>query len=344
MIPPIIRTFLGSLSEWLVGPVLCSKCFSDPGLQMAASKIGRNEHRRCRHCGAFDGSKLYRTAVEALMVEFFWHGSFFRADFGGAHRLVSNPYRYGSREVDFPSWLRSDAHLLEDELKVGLFHYGPPLWRIGEIEQLVNLRNPKTRSAAISSLFHQFPEKILVAGTPFFRVRKNLAPEQEQDFSQYDAPPQGYGGSGRLDSKGLTVLYGSEDLEICIHECRVIIPDECFVASLETTRDLRLLDLTAPPISDGATPFESLDISMRFLFSAGDHSYSITQAIARRARRAGYNGIVYPSYFSLVKLKSIPNIALFGRPIKSGAVRVKAINRAMLSSATYEVRMGPIFS
>lgn len=324
-------------------PVLCSRCFSDPGLRMEAEKLGSIDRRVCPNCGAQDGVKLSQRQLEPLFVEFFWNGSYFRAEFGGAHRLVSNPHRYGNRDVQFPAWLEPDVRLLEDKLQVGLFHYGPPLWRIGEIEQLRNLRDEETRRRAADDLVRQFPDRIVQVGTSFFRVRKNLSEEQEQELSQYDAPPDEFVGTGRLDSPGLSVLYGSENLEICIHECRVLITDECYVATLQVQRDLRLLDLTVPPHSDGQTEFESLDISMRFLFSADSHSYPITRQIAMTAKDAGYDGLLYPSYFSLVKPNSVANLAIFGRPVISGLVSVRAINRAQLKSASYEVRMGPIF-
>lgn len=218
---------------------------------MEAEKIGRVDRRACPNCGKQGGAKLSQSQLEPLFIEFFWNGSFFRAEFGGAHRLVSNPHRYGEREVRFPRWLEPDARLLEDKLQVGLFHYGPPLWRIGEIEQLQNLRDPQTRRTASLDLVGRFPERVFEVGSPFFRVRKNLSQYEEQELSQYDAPPDEFLGNGRLDSGMLPVLYGSENLEICIHECRVVITDECYVATLEARRDLRLLDLTLPPLSDG---------------------------------------------------------------------------------------------
>lgn len=324
--------------------ILCSSCFSDPGLRIEAERISGVDARACPNCGNRGGAKLSQAQLETLLTEFFWNGSFFRAEFGGAHRLVSNPHRYGERDVHFPEWLEPDARLLEDKLQVGLFHYGPPLWRIGEIEQLQNLRDPQTRASASLDLVNRFPERVLRSGSQFFRVRKNLSQEHEQELAQYDAPPDEFIGNGRLDSSDLPVLYGSENLEICIHECRVVITDECYVATLEARRDLHLLDLTLPPHSDGPTEFESLDISMRFLFSAGAHSYPITRDIALTAKDKGFDGIAYPSYFSLVKPNAVANLAIFGRPIGSGAIGVRAINRAQLKSAVYEVRMGPLFS
>ena len=339
-----LRKNLETARGRLVGPVLCSQCFSDQGLRIASEKFGNRDRRKCPNCKSKSGLRLYQHDLEMLFVEFFWNGSFLRTDFGGAHRLASNPSQYGERDVQFPPWLKKDAYLLEDKLQTGLFHYGPPLWRVGEIEPLVDLRNPKKRGHAVKRILSAFPGRILVRGTRFYRIRKNLKQAQETDYGEYDSPPKNRNMFGRLDSKSLPVLYASEDLEICIHECRILIPDECFVATLRPTHDLQMLDLTAEPQGEESTPFESLDMAMRYLFSAEDHSYEITRAIARAARRSGFDGIYYPSYFSLLKSERIANIAIFGRPVKQKIVEIECINRAMLRSASYEIGMGPLFS
>lgn len=327
----------------LVNPIVCSKCFLDQGLRLEAENIGSSSRQKCPNCGSNDGFKLSYRNAEDLFHSFFYDGTFFRADFGGASRLAANPHRYGERDVEFPTWLEADVRLLEDKLKIGLFHYGPPLWRIGEIEPLSNLRDSDTRLRYSHEFIKKFPAKQLTKGDLFYRIRKNLPPEIEIDSTQYDSPPKGRTSFGRLDSSELPVLYGSKDLEICIHECRVLIPDECFVATLETTRNFRMLDLTSPPQEATETPFESLDIAMRFLFSATDHAYEITRSLSHAAHEQGFDGIYYPSYFSLVKENTIENIVLFGRPISSGDLKIKCINRAMLRKATYEITMGPLF-
>ena len=114
------------------------------------------------------------------------------------------------------------------------------------------------------------------------------------------------------------------------------------------------------------TEFESLDLTVHMLFLAGHHSYQLTRAIAEAARMAGFDGLVYPSYFSLLRLgqmpfptvygishrrieqfheyeqaKTIPNLALFGRPVAAGSVAVKCIDRLVLSKVAYEYHFGP---
>jgi hypothetical protein len=163
------------------------------------------------------------------------------------------------------------------------------------------------------------------------------------------------------------VLYGSQDLQVCVHECRVTVDDESYVASLIPTRALRLLDLTHLLEEEGVTEFESLDLAVLMLFLAGKHAYEIARAVATAARDAGFDGLIYPSYFSLLRTgaapfatiygisirkfpglaqhaqaQSIPNFAIFGRPIKEGSVSVQCINRLILNQAEYELVFGPV--
>ena len=162
------------------------------------------------------------------------------------------------------------------------------------------------------------------------------------------------------------MLYGSPDLEVCVHECRVTAEDDLFVATLAPKEPLRLLDLSVLLKEEHVTEFESLDMSVHMLFLAGKHAYKITRAIADAAHASGFDGIVYPSYFSLLRIgqmpfqttygishrrfpqlqeheqaKSIPNLALFGKPVADGRVAVLCINRLILSRVGYDFHFGP---
>jgi RES domain-containing protein len=324
-------------------PVLCSSCFTDAGLRLEAGKIGYSDSKACPNCGSQVGRKLDVDQVYDLHLEFFCNGSFFRGEFGGASRLASNSERYGENEVQYPRWLEKDASLIENKLQVGIFHYGPQLWRFGEIEPLQELRRRSTRPQAIAEIISRFPSRTLSPQTTFYRIRKNLPDGLEFDQLQFDAAPRKFFSGGRLNNRKLAVLYGSEDLEICIHECRVVIPDECFVATMHTTKELNLLDLCGE-VQELGSPFESYNLAMRYLFAAESHSYPITQAIGQSVMSAGFDGIWYPSYFSLVKPQYVANIALFGHPVRDRLVEIECINRARLKSASYEIRMGPLFS
>jgi hypothetical protein len=267
--------------------------------------------------------------------------------------------------IEVQPWLQADVRLIERLLGVGFFRYGPRLWMVGEIEPLKNLERRRTRSSIVSRILSEYPARILGPDESFYRIRVN--PSDPSDDAQFDSPPPESEGRGRLDVKGQPVLYGSTDLEICIHECRVKAEDDTFVATLRPTRKLRLLDLSvllreAASISE----FESLDLTVHMLFLAGPHSYKLTREIAESARIAGFDGLVYPSYFSLLRIgqmpfqttfgishrrieqlqdleqsKAIPNLALFGRPVSSGAVEVGCIDRIIISRVGYEFHFGP---
>ena len=171
-----------------------------------------------------------------------------------------------------------------------------------------------------------------------------------------------------FDADQQPALYASPDLQTCLHECRVTAEDDLFVATLRTARDLELLDVAA--LLDeprGVTEFESLDLAVNMLFLAGEHSYPIAREISRAARSAGFDGMVYPSYFSMLRngvkpfettygishrripqyrefeeAKVSANFAIFGRPIEEGLVDVCCINRVVLSTVLYSVNFGPV--
>jgi hypothetical protein len=157
-------------------------------------------------------------------------------------------------------------------------------------------------------------------------------------------------------------MYGSQDLQVCIHECRVTSEDDLYVASLAPNRDLRLLDLTHLLHEEHVTEFESLDMAVHTLFRAGPHSYEIARVIAQAARDAGYDGVIYPSYFSLLRTggmpfetvygislwrfpqaagyeraKIIPNLGLFGRPIREGTLHSPRTSSCVLGCASASI-------
>jgi hypothetical protein len=212
----------------------------------------------------------------------------------------------------------------------------------------------------------EYPKTDFHPGEKFYRLRKGLASPTNEE--EYDSPPAAFLGGGRLESPDLPVLYGSRDLETCVHECRLTVLDEAFVATLEPIADLRLLDLTHL-LEEGTTvsEFESLDMAVHMLFLAGDHSYPITREIARRANEEELDGILYPSFFSLartgsvpfpttlgisirkipqfseqVRRHTVPNVAIFGRPLSDSKIKVKCINRLILGSVSYGLILGPV--
>jgi hypothetical protein len=356
-----INEFLGNDAP--LDPLMCSDCFQDEGLRLCALRVGQKDLSRCLNCGSQTGLKLSKRSVALTARQFFVRGSITRPQYGGAPVLQINNQQTTSMHA--PSWLNSDLRLIEKTLNAGIFHYGPRMWMVGEVEPLKALQHPSSRADVIEQIIDAFPGRLLGTDECFYRLRK--APEFPGDFAQYDAPPPEFLGQGRFDSAKLPVLYGSQDLEVCVHECRVTAEDELFLATLVPKRTLRLLDLAEPLWEEAVTEFESLDLAVHMLFLATQHSYPISRDIAIKAHESGFDGLVYPSYFTLLRTGSIPfetthgiwdrrlprgrerarqnivsNLALFGRPISEGTVSVKCINRVALNKVDYLLSFGPL--
>lgn len=353
----------GKQLEDMIDIALCSECLQDQGLKLDAVRIGTRADSPCPNCGSRAGSKLSKTAVEELAHRFFVRGTIRRFKYGAAPAVQFNEHQRTS--INTSPWFESDVRLIEKTIGMGFFYYGPRLWMLGEVDPLVALQDPAQRESVIKRIITEYPCTILTPEQVFYRVRKD--PQNPADSSQYDTPPNAIVGSGRLDSPGLPALYGSQDLQVCIHECRVTAEDELFVATLAPNRDLRLLNLTEILQEENANEFTSLDMAVHMLFLAGKHSYDISRAIALAAHASGYDGLAYPSYFSLLRTgampfetsygithrrfphfaehenaKIIPNLALFGRPIQNGEVTTRCLNKLILQRVEYDIHFGPV--
>ena len=307
--------------------------------------------------------KLGRRPVALLAREFFVSGTIERGRYGGSPAVQFN--RHQPTSIDVMPWLQPDLQLIGRTLGVGFFHYGPPLWTLGEVEPLKALQEKSLRADVISRVLAEYPERILGSDEWFYRLRK--APARPGDFDQYDPPPDEKLGQGRLDTAELPILYGSQDLEVCIHECRVAAEDEMYIATLVPQTTLKLLNLSEPLREEHVTDFESLDMALHMLFLAGRHSYEISREIASSAQKCGFDGLVYPSYFTLLRTGEIPfetayglshrrfpdtyehirkntisNLALFGRPIADRLVKVQCINKVILNKVEYMLHFGPL--
>lgn len=345
--------------------LLCSDCFEDEGLRIDAYKIGLESSEECPKCKNKDGKKLTKELIQRLAWRFFVSGTTIRCEYGAAPVIQANEYHYGKSDIRPSTWLESDIKMIEDAAKIGFFHYGPRLWMIGEVEPLKDLQQNSSRKKTIQRVIEEYPERLIPKGTKFYRLRIN--PKNPSDSMEYDSPPLEFSGNGRLDSADLSVMYGSQDIDICIHECRASADDEIYVATFKTTRELRLLDLTHV-LEEDATEFESLDMAIHMLFLAKSHSYEISRAIVKAAERAGFDGVIYPSFFSLIRTGGHPfetsyglslrryhperekyanaytikNLALFGYPLKSGLVKISSINRLIITHVGYQGHFGPV--
>lgn len=318
----------------------------------------------CPNCGSTDGHKLDASKLGQLAYRFFVWGSFWRTEYGGAPLIQFNESQKTS--ITPSPWLEADIALFEKMLGIGFFHYGPRLWMVGEITPLNLLQDATERQAIIDRIIAEYPVRELQLQQDFYRIRKE--PKKPKAHNEYDTPPSAFVGTGRFDSASCPILYASSDIQLCIHECRVTAEDELYVATLSPTRVLRLLDLSALlQEPQDVTEFESLDIAVHMLFLAGQHSYDISRAIAVAAKAEKFDGLIYPSYFSLLRLGAmplrttyglshrripqfreyeqalgVPNLALFGYPVSDGTVRVNCINKLVLSRVEYNFHFGPV--
>lgn len=343
--------------------VLCSNCFSDHGLRLDAERIGEVGDFDCPNCGDRSGRKLTKDLVATLAQSFFVWGTLHKCDYGAAPIVQFNEHQKTS--ITTSCWFEKDIELVGNTLGVGFFYYKPRLWMVGEVEPLKALQEEQPRESIIQRIVQEYPSVFLDESRLFYRIRK--APKAPEEAAEYDAPPAEFLGSGRLDSSSLPVMYASQDLEVCVHECRVTAEDELYVATLSPIRPLKLLDLSYLLPEEHVTEFESLDMAIYMLFLEGKHSYEICREIAKAAHAAGCDGVIYPSYFSLLRTgtkpfetaygisyrrfpqmreyeqaKSIPSFALFGRPIAEQKVVVRCINKLILSHVSYGFHFGPV--
>jgi hypothetical protein len=357
----------GHIEELIAGddsvPLLCSNCFHDEGLRLSSARLGQKDMAKCPNCSSQGGMKLNRRSVAVVAQRFFVWGTIRRSEYGASPAVQFNKRQPTS--IDVPPWLQPDLRLIERTLQVGFFHYGSRLWMVGEVEPLKALQKHNTRADVISRILNEYPGRILDSDECFYRLR--IAPAHPDEFQEYGPPPREKLGEGRFDTAELPVLSGSQDLEVCLHECRITADDEAYIATLVPRRRLRLLNLAEALWEEHVTEFESLDMAVHMLFLAGRNSYEISREIASAAHKRGFDGLVYPSYYSLLRTGATPfettfgishrrfpgfrehalkntisNLALFGRPITDGSVTVQCINRVILNKVEYKLHFGPL--
>ena len=316
---------------------------------MEAAKLGeRQEHFICPTCTRRGGFPLDKRLAESLMHTFFVRGSIPPEVGGPAPIYEFNPYRQHG-EILFGTELDADLEKLARFLGVGLFHYGPALWRLGYTEHYQQLNgNFEDGTAATGTERRQIWQEILgrcrqrqlSPGTKIFRVRRGTELVAAQPHA-FDTPPASVATAGRYESASLSIFYGAEDVETCLHEARVTLADWITVGTLTPTRDLRVIDLSDVDDSVAKTPFESVRIFLDKLAFAGPREYELSREMAREISGLGADGFVYVSYFAQAHSRRLQNIALFGHPVNDGTLRLESVNRVHLRQVSYEYDFGP---
>jgi len=346
--------------------ILCSDCFTDEGLSLDASKIGLENDTKCPNCSSENGKKLTRQIVRELCYRFFVRGTIERFNYGGFPLIHMNEERFGNSEINVSPWLDKDVKLIEKAGEIGLFYYSPRFWMFGENDPLENLHDKRKFVSVVQRILELYPKHILTNEHPFYRIRIN--PKSPHEVSEYDSPPKRSRTRNRFNAKDNSIMYASPDIELCIHECRSSIEDDLYVAKLIPQKPLKMLNLAALIEETDVTEFTSVDMAIHFLFLAGSHSYPICSKIAKYIENEGFDGIIYPSYFSYIRTGAVPfetilgmsirrlaplkeyaesqsalNVALFGWPIKEGKVNVHSINRVLINTIKYDLSFGPAY-
>ena len=139
-----------------------------------------------------------------------------------------NEQHYGKTDLEVPESLKRNIALLEEAGQIGFFYYGPRLWMVGEVEPLKALQDERLRAGVVKRILDAYPRLRFGQKELFYRLRK--APEHPAAGDEYDSPPDSFLGTYRFDSPCLPILYASQDLEVCVHECRVTVEDDLYVA------------------------------------------------------------------------------------------------------------------
>lgn len=329
---------------------LCTLCFRNFGVRREAELVaGGPVSSPCPNCKLIGGGFLDRGVCEQLLHRFFVEGSIPPEAGGHAPVYEFNPHHLHG-EVLFATELDSDLELLSRFLGVGLFHYGPPLWRFGHTDHYSALKGNmedgtatqgEARKAIWEEVIARCSIKTLEPGMSIFRVRRGqqLPPAIPAEF---DTPPPGLASEGRYDSAERPVFYGAEDVETCLHESRVTLSDYIALATFTPTRPLRLLDL-ADNIDDSSarTPFEQVDVFMKRLAFAGKQDYDLCRELAAEIEERGFDGFLFISYFAQAHRQKLRNIALHGHPVQSGKLQLVSVNRIRLAETNYKYSFGP---
>jgi hypothetical protein len=287
-----------------------------------------------------EGAKLTRISLENTCVEFFVRGSVYSGKGWFAPMLQFNHY---DRPIDVVgrSQLREDIRRLSEAFGVKVFLYGPPSWMFGKPADEGG--DQSWEVSDYQKICDYYNERELDCEATLFRVQRNI--EFTPEDARFCSPPEKVRTTyGRFDSADLPVLYCSLDVETCLHESRVSLEDDIFVATMHPTRTLRLLDLTDPTEDFEVSPFVDPRIWLKSLIY--DHgSYNVCQNLAAHIYSLGYDGFIVESYFKQAAHALHSNICLFGRPVVSGLVGVEGVNKVSLHNVSYEYGFGPaVFS
>ncbi|EPR6208168.1 RES family NAD+ phosphorylase [Escherichia coli] len=320
--------------------LICITCIKNTGLRILSEEISSpNNKRFFAACGHTSGG-LTEDNVEQLVKKFFVDGSI--PPCLGGNAPVFDIKATGENELTFESELDHDIQLLSQYKPLSLYHYGPPLYKIGlttNYQELVFDEVSGSRRKEIwEEVISACKNITLMPEILIFRARKgdSLPLALENEFDSNPCPEK-----GRFNKSGEKIFYGAFDIETCLHEIRVSLTDWIALATFRVKKELRLLDLT-DIIESPSTPFESIKIFIRKIVYSGESEYSLCQELANEIKNRGYDGFITHSFFRQAHKNDLKNIILFGQPAKDGKISMISTNRISLKSISYEFSFGPM--
>ncbi|MCH7964648.1 MAG: RES family NAD+ phosphorylase [Bacteroidetes bacterium] len=322
--------------------MLCSNCFSNEGLKITAEKIGDKSETACENCGSNDGLELSKEKLVELMQVFFSQGSVLQ-NIGGYAPVYKISDKKEMESVEFEEPLKSDYELLKQKTDLVVFHYGPPLWRLGLTEQYDALTesNDEEKEKALNDILEASNEIILPIGTKLYRLRINA--NDLLNNTTFDTPRKDLKTSySRFDTPDIDIFYSSPDLETCLHETRVTIADEIILATFKTKKELKILNIADSfTEKEGITEFEMISILMYKLCTTNEEEYEKCRFISEFIKKNEFEGFKFLSYYTNVKDEELYNIAIFGFPLKEDKIELQSINRIKLRRVDYTFSFGP---
>lgn len=306
---------------------------------MAEDISGQRDSHQFLDCG-HTGSFLTEDEVCNLTYQFFVNGSI--PPGLGAHGSIYNIRSSGENNLFFGSELDSDIELLSQNNPLPLYHYGPPLYKIGlttDYQDLVidNVDGDK-RKAIWQKIINACKSMTIDESSIIYRARRgdDLPDSLESEFDSSPYPTE-----GRFNQSNEHIFYGAFDVETCLHEIRVTLTDWIALATFRPKKPLHLLDLTHI-IESPNTPYESINIFIDKIIYSGNSEYLLCQELAQEIKGLGYDGFISSSFFKQAHKKDLKNITLFDRPAKDGKIEMIATNKINLNYIAYEFSYGPM--
>ena len=313
--------------------IACSDCFNDFGIREQALSQGSESSEVCPVCQLITGRKLTRSQLENVCNTYFVRGTVPNGVGIFAPQIQFNNLRGDYQLESFSTaTVNNDVAMLARVHNIYCFLYGPPLWQLGKPAEEDGIVDWK--DADYDYIIENCPSKTLDQKDMIYRLQMNVKEKDLIDL-RFCSPPDTIREFQRFDSEFLPILYAARDVETCLHESRVTLQDECFVAVLAAKNKLNLLDLTLCASPDHVTPFEDPSIWLQSLLYDGDSSYKACRGLARRIQTKGYDGFIYTSYFQQAAQKTHQNVAVFGHPIASGDLAVCSLQKIRLNDVAY---------